>query len=94
MGYAANTGVIIYCNPDQPLVLHRAHHVCFDEYNSLLSIEYKHTPGSLLLQQYPESLINNSDLLNLIPCERFITSTPFSNTTIITYEIDLPPYEN
>ena len=30
-------------------------------------------------------------LLNVIPCELDLTSTPFSNTTIITYEIYLPP---
>ena len=33
----------------------------------------------------------NSDLLNLIPCELDIKSTPFSDTTIITYKIELPP---
>ena len=32
MGYAATTGVIIYWKPDQPFVIHRAHHVWFDEY--------------------------------------------------------------
>ena len=40
-------------------LIHRAHHVWFDEYNSRLYIEDKHNPGSLLLQQYPESLIHN-----------------------------------
>ena len=49
MGYAATTGVILYWKLDKPFVIHRAHHFWFDEYNSRLSIEYKHTPGSLLL---------------------------------------------
>ena len=30
MGYAATKGVILYCNLDQTLVIHRAHHACFD----------------------------------------------------------------
>ena len=91
MGYAATTGVILYWKQDQPFIIHRAHHVCFDEYNSCLSIEGKHTPGSLLLQQDPEGHIHNSDLLNLIPCKLDITSTPFRDETIITYDIELPP---
>ena len=49
MGYAATTGVVLYWNPDQPFVIHRAHHVWFDEYNYHISVEYKHTPDSLLL---------------------------------------------
>ena len=67
MGYAATTGVILYCNLDHNFVIHREHHVWFDEYNYRLSIENNHTPGFLLLQQYPESLIHNSYRLNLIP---------------------------
>ena len=51
----------------------------------------KHTPGSLLLWQDPESHIHNSDLLKLIPGELDITSTPFRDETIITYDIELPP---
>ena len=49
MGYEATTGVIIYWKLDQPFVIHRAHHIWFDEYNSRLSIEQNHTTGSLLL---------------------------------------------
>ena len=60
MGYAATTGVIIYRNPDQPFVIHISHHFWFDEYNCCLSIEDKHTPGYLLLQQYPESHAHHS----------------------------------
>ena len=59
-----------------------------------LSIEDNNTPGSLLLWQYPESNIHNPDLLNLIPCELDLTSTPLSDTIIITYEIELPPSGN
>ena len=66
MVYAATTGVILYWKPDQPFIIHRAHHVWFDEYNSRLSIEEKYTPGSLLLRKDPEGRIYNSDLLNLI----------------------------
>ena len=66
-GYAATTGVIIYWKPDQPFIVHRAHHVWFDGYNYRLSIEDKHTPGSLLLRQDHKFHIHDSDLLNLIP---------------------------
>ena len=91
MGYAATTGVILYWKPYQPFIIHRAHHVWFDEYNSCLSIEDKHTPGSLLLRQDPEGHIHNSDLLNLIPCDLDLTSTQFRDETIITYDVELPP---
>ena len=47
--------------------IHIAHHVWFDEYNYGLSIEDKHTPGSLLLRQDPGGHIHDPDLLNLIP---------------------------
>ena len=59
MTYAATTGVIIYWKPDQPFLIHRAHHVWFDEYNSCLSIKDKHTPGYLLLQQDSKSNTHN-----------------------------------
>ena len=91
MGYAATTGVILYWKPDQPFIIHRYHHVWFIEYNSSLSIEDKHTPGSLLLWQDPDGRIHDSDLLNLTPCKLDLTSTPFSDETIIAYEIELPP---
>ena len=68
MIYAATKGVILYWNPEQPSLIHRAHHVWFNKYISCPFIEYKHTPGSLLIQQYPKILIHNTDLLNLIPC--------------------------
>ena len=87
MGYVAPTGVILYWRPYQPSFIHRDHHVWFDEYNSCLSIEDKQNPDSLLLHKYPESLINNINLLNFIPCELNITSTTFSDTAITTYEI-------
>ena len=91
MGYAATTGVILYWKPYQPSIIHGAHHVWFDEYNSRLSIEDKHTPVSLLLLQDPKDHIHNSDLLNLIPCELDLTSNPFRDETIITHDIELPP---
>ena len=72
-------------------ITQRAHHVWFGKYISRLSIEDNHTPGSLLLWQDPGSFIHNSDLLNLIPCELDLVSTPFRDTKILTYEIDLPP---
>ena len=87
MVYTATTGVILYWIPDQPFVTHRSYHGWFDEYNSHLSIKEKHSPGYLLLRQDPEILIHNSKLLNLIICELDITSTTFSDTTILTYEI-------
>ena len=92
MGYTATTWVILYWKPDQQFIIHGAHNVWFDEYNSCLSIEYKHTTGSLLLRQDPEIHIHNSMILNLIPWELDLTSTPFIDETIITYDIELPPY--
>ena len=94
MVYAGTTGFIIYWNTDQHFVIHRHHHVWFDKYNCHISIEDKHTPGSLLIRQYHEIQIHNSDLLNLIPCEIGFTPTPFCGTTIFPYEIELPPYGN
>ena len=85
MVYSAIIGVILYWKPYQTFLIHRAHHVWFNEYNYLLSIEYKHNPGYLLLQQYPESNVHNSDLLNLITCELDLTYTPFCDTKILTY---------
>ena len=84
MDYAAITGVILYCKPYQTFVIHRYHHVWFDEYKYRLYIEYKKNTGSLPLQQDPESLIHNSELLNLIICELDLISTTFCDTTIIT----------
>ena len=49
MGYEDTTGVIIYWKPDQTFVIHRTNNVWFDEYNSCISIEDKHSPGYLLL---------------------------------------------
>ena len=83
-----------YWNPDQPFVIHRAHHFWFGEYNYLLSIEDKHTPDYLLLQQDPEIHVHHLDLLNFIPCELDLTPTPIFDTTILTYEIELPPSGN
>ena len=92
-GYAATTGDILYWKPDQPFVIHRAHHFWFDEYKSRLSIIDNHILGSLLLRQYYEGLINNSELLNLISCELDLTPTQFSDIQSITYETELPPSE-
>ena len=92
MEYAATTGFIFYWKPDQNFVIHIYHHFWFDEYSSCLSIEYNHTPVYLILQQDPESIIYTSYLLNLIPCELDLTYNPLCDTTILTYEIELPPY--
>ena len=94
MGYAATKGVILYWKTDQPSIINIYHHVCFDECNFHLSISYKHTPGSLLLQKYPEGHTHDSDLLKLIQCKIDLTSTPFSDETIIIYEIELLPSGN
>ena len=94
MGCAATAWVISYWNTYQTSVTHRSHHFWFYEYNYLLYIEDKHKIGILILQKYPESLIHYSDLLNLIPCELDLTSTPFCYTKILTYEIELRPSGN
>ena len=49
MGYAATIGVILYWKTDKHFVIHIYHNVWFDEYNSLISIEDKHSPVYLLL---------------------------------------------
>ena len=85
VGYSATVGFIIYWNPERIFVIQIYHHVWFDECNYCISTEYNHYPGYLLLQQYPEIIIHNSDLLNLFPYELDLTSNPFSNTTIIPY---------
>ena len=59
MGYSATTGVNIYWKPYQHFFIHIDHHVWFYEYNSRLSIEEAHTPGSLPLQKDPEIHIHN-----------------------------------
>ena len=94
MGYADNTGFILYWKSVQNFYIHRYHNYWFDEYNHRLSIQDNYTPGSLILQKYPESLLHNLDLINLIPCELDLTSTPFSDTIFITHEIELPPSRN
>ena len=94
MGYSSTTGVILYWNIYQTFVIKIVHHVLFDGYNSSISMEDKHTPCYLLLLQDPESHINNSDFLKFITCELDLTSTPFSDTTILKYEIELPPSGN
>ena len=48
----------------------------------------------IILQQDPESLIHNLDLINLVPCELGLTSTPFCDANIITYGLELPPAGN
>ena len=54
-------------------------------------MEDKHPTGSLIIQQYPGSLLHNYYLTNLIACELDIISTEYYDTNILTYEIDLPP---
>ena len=57
-------------------------------------MKYNHTPGYLPLQKYCEIILHNFYLIKLIPCELDLTSTPFCDTTILTYEIELPPDGN
>ena len=94
MGYAAKNGVIIYWKPDHIYYLHRAHHVFFDEYNSRFSKKDKHTPDSLILQQYKAIFFQIPDQLNFIPREVDIYSTQFGDATMIQYKIELPPAGN
>ena len=68
MGYVATTIVIIYWKPDHPFVINIANNAWFGKYNYCLFKEDNHTQYYLPLQQYPESLIHYSYLLNLIPC--------------------------
>ena len=80
---AANTGVVLYWDPYQSYYIHISHHDWFDKYNYRLSIEDKHTPRYLLIQQNPKSLLNSLDMLNLIPHELGLTSPPFFDTKSI-----------
>ena len=57
---------------------------------NIICIEDKKNTCYLILQQYPESIIHNTDLLKLIPRELDLISTPFSNTTTIIHEIESP----
>ena len=41
MEYEATKGDVLYWKTDQSFIIHRAHHVWFDEYNYCLSIEDK-----------------------------------------------------
>ena len=88
MVYVATKGGILYYNPEQNLYIHRSHHDWFNEYNYQISPKDKHTPGTLILQKYPEIRLHHLDILNLIPCKLDITSTPFSDTTTITHETE------
>ena len=87
MGYSDTIGDILYLKPDHHFVIHISHHVWFDEYNSRLYIEYKRTTGSLLLRQDPEGHIHESDIINLIMNDIYLTFNIFSDTTIIPYAI-------
>ena len=73
------------CSAAHPFCIHKTHHDWFDKFNSKLFVEDKHTPRSLILWQYPRISPLTSHLINLIPCELDLTSTPFFNTTILTY---------
>ena len=73
----ATTCVIIYWKSDQIYYPYIAHYARFDEYNSRLSIEDNHKPGSLLLQQYQTGFIQNPNKLNLTLCEIDISSIQF-----------------
>ena len=88
MGHTVTSGVILYCNPDQPYYTHRAHHSWFDEYSYCIYTEENRAPGYSLLQKGPESLIRNLYMLSLIPWEIVLTSTPFCDAKILTYEIE------
>ena len=68
--------------------------IMFSFMNKILanSIEDKHTPSYLLLRKYSEGNIHDPYFLNLIPCELDLTSTPFSDSKIIIYDIEIPPY--
>ena len=68
MGYADITGFVIYWKTDQNIYIKIFHHAFFDEYNYQISAEDNQTTGYLLLWKYPETLLHNSDILNLIPC--------------------------
>ena len=91
MVYAYTKEVIIHWNPYQPLHTPRVYHDCFYEYNYSLSTEDKHTHGYLLLQKYPESILLIYYMHNYIPCELDVKYTPFCDTKILTYEVELLP---
>ena len=77
MGYKSNIVVIIYYKPNQTKYIHRYHNIWFHEYNFRISTEENHTPRYLFLQQDTESIMYNSDFLNLVPCELDLKFTTF-----------------
>ena len=91
MVYSSTKVVILYLNLDYTVYIHRAHHAWFYEYYYSLCTEDNHTPSYLPLQKYPESIFHIYYLRNYIPCELDLESTPFCDTTILTYEIELLP---
>ena len=61
--YSYTTVVILYCKRDHSFSIRGSHYSWFDEYNYHISMEDKHTPGSLPFQQYPDILLHNSYLI-------------------------------
>ena len=88
MGYETTIGIIIYWNLYQTFVIRIAHHAWFDEHNYCLSKEYTHIPSYLLLQQDPQSLHHNMDLINLIPCELDLTYITYKTNSVKTMIYD------
>ena len=91
MGYASNKVFLIYKKTDHTCNGHRFHYAWFYEYIYFISTEDNNTLIYLLIQQYPESIINNLDMINLVPCELDLTPIPFWDSSMITYVIELPP---
>ena len=91
MGYASNKVFLIYKKTDHTCNGHRFHYAWFYEYIYFIYTEDNNTLIYLLIQQYPESIINNLDMINLVPCELDLTPIPFWDSSMITYVIELPP---
>ena len=88
----STTGVILYRKLNQPYYIHRAHHAWFDEKNSHVSSEENHTPGSLHLQHNSEIIFQRHCIhIDLIPYELELSDTPFTKSTILNSELELPP---
>ena len=88
----STTGVIFYWILNRLCYIHRAHHAWFDEYNSHVSYEENHTPGSLHLQHNSGIIFQHHYIqIDLITYELKLSDTPFTKSTIVNYELEIPP---
>lgn len=94
MSYANTTKVLLYYDPSTNKVK-RAHHAYVDEFDVRISPDEKHTPGALLLSEYPAGEYNprlvDPSTVRMVKPTLDLTNSPFDPDKLITVEIELPP---